>query len=171
MSVNIPGIKYFIILFLSAAVAAIMSTVDSALLAISSLFTQDIYRRMHPAASQSNLTGTGKIFSWVIMACMAYFATNLPQTIWRLTEIKLEILCQVAPAIFLGMHIKSMHGRSILSGLSIGICITLFIMFSNTIGLPIVPKPWGIHAGVWGLAANFSTVGIVSMYKRSSDVC
>jgi SSS family transporter len=169
LSVNIPGIKYFIILFLSAAVAAIMSTVDSALLAISSLFTQDIYRRIRPAASQSNLTGTGKIFSWVIMACMAYFATNLPQTIWRLTEIKLEILCQVAPAIFLGIHIKSLHGRSILSGLSIGICITLFIMFSNTIGLPIVPKPWGIHAGVWGLAANFSTVGIVSMYKRSSD--
>ena len=134
MAMHIPGIKYFIILFLSAAVAAIMSTVDSALLAISSLFTQDIYRRIRPTASQSNLTGTGKIFSWAIMACMAYFATNLPQTIWRLTEMKLEVLCQVAPAIFLGLHIKSLHGRSILSGLSIGICVTLFIMFSKKIG-------------------------------------
>ena len=130
MAIHIPGIKYFIILFLSAAVAAIMSTVDSALLAISSLFTQDIYRRIRPAASQSNLTGIGKVFSWGIMACMAYFATNLPQTIWRLTEIKLEVLCQVAPAIFLGLHIKSLHGRSILSGLTTGICITLFLMFS-----------------------------------------
>jgi SSS family transporter len=171
MSVHIPGVKYFIILFLSAAVAAIMSTVDSALLAISSLFTQDIYKRIRPGASQSNLTGTGKIFSWVIMACMAYFATNLPQTIWRLTEIKLEILCQVAPAIFLGLHIKSLHGRSILLGLSIGICITLFIMFSNSIGVPIEPKPWGIHAGVWGLAANFLTVGITSIYKRMPVKC
>jgi len=171
MAMHIPGIKYFIILFLSAAVAAIMSTVDSALLAISSLFTQDIYRRIRPTASQSNLTGTGKIFSWGIMACMAYFATNLPQTIWRLTEMKLEVLCQVAPAIFLGLHIKSLHGRSILSGLSIGICVTLLIMFSNKIGIPFVPKPWGIHAGVWGLAANFTTVGIVSISKRSSEVC
>jgi Na+/proline symporter len=171
MAIHIPGIKYFIILFLSAAVAAIMSTVDSALLAISSLFTQDIYRRIRPTASQSNLTGTGKIFSWAIMACMAYFATNLPQTIWRLTEMKLEVLCQVAPAIFLGLHIKSLHGRSILSGLSIGICVTLFIMFSNKIGIPFVPKPWGIHAGVWGLAANFTTVGIVSIRKRSSVLC
>ncbi|MGR3302797.1 MAG: sodium:solute symporter family protein [Candidatus Scalindua sp.] len=171
MSANIPGVKYFIILFLSAAVAAIMSTVDSALLAISSLFTQDIYRRIHPTASQSNLTGTGKIFSWVLMACMAYFAINIPQTIWRLTEIKLEILCQVAPAIFLGLHIKSLHGRSILLGLSIGICITLFIMFSNSIGVPIEPKPWGVHAGVWGLAANFSTVGITSIYKRMPVKC
>jgi solute:Na+ symporter, SSS family len=142
------------------------SLYDSTLLAISSLFTQDIYKRIRPGASQSNLTGTGKIFSWVLMACMAYFATNLPQTIWRLTEIKLEILCQVAPAIFLGLHIKSLHGRSILSGLSIGIRITLFIMFSNSIGVPIEPKPWGIHAGVWGLATNFLTVGMTSIYKK-----
>jgi Na+/proline symporter len=171
MAIHIPWVKYFIILFLSAAVAAIMSTVDSALLAISSLFTQDIYRRIRPTASQSNLTGTGKIFSWGIMACMAYFATNLPQTIWRLTEMKLEVLCQVAPAIFLGLHIKSLHGRSILSGLSIGICVTLFIMFSKKMGIPITPKPWGVHAGVWGLAANFTTVGIVSIRKRQSVVC
>ena len=171
MAMHIPGIKFFIILFLSAAVAAIMSTVDSALLAISSLFTQDIYRRIKPTASQSHLTGTGKIFSWGIMACMAYFATSLPQTIWRLTEMKLEVLCQVAPAIFLGLHIKSLSGRTILSGLSVGICVTLFIMFSNNLGIPIMPKPWGIHAGVWGLAANFITVAILSTRKRYSTVC
>ena len=171
MAMHIPGIKFFIILFLSAAVAAIMSTVDSALLAISSLFTQDIYRRIKPAASQSHLTGTGKIFSWGIMAFMAYFATCLPQTIWRLTEMKLEVLCQVAPAIFLGLHIKSLSGRSILSGLSVGIAVTLFIMFSKNMGIPIMPKPWGIHAGVWGLAANFTTVTLVSIRTKSSVVC
>jgi len=171
MAIHIPGIKFFIILFLSAAVAAIMSTVDSALLAISSLFTQDIYRRFRPAASQSHLTGTGKIFSWGIMACMAYFATCLPQTIWRLTEMKLEALCQVAPAIFLGLHIKSLSGRSILSGLSIGIGVTLFIMFSKSMGIPITPKPWGIHAGVWGLAANFTTITLVSIRTKLSVAC
>ena len=171
MAIHIPGIKFFIILFLSAAVAAIMSTVDSALLAISSLFTQDIYRRFRPTASQSHLTGTGKIFSWGIMACMAYFATSLPQTIWRLTEMKLEVLCQVAPAIFLGLHIKSLSGRSILSGLSVGIAVTLFIMFSKSMGIPITPKPWGIHAGVWGLAANFTTITLVSIRTKLSVAC
>ena len=81
--------------------------------------------------------------------------------------MKLEVLCQVAPAIFLGLHIKSLHGRSILSGLSIGICVTLFIMFSKNMGISIAAKPMGIHAGVWGLAANFSTVWIISIAKEN----
>jgi hypothetical protein len=50
-------------------------------------------------------------------------------------------------------------------------CITLIIMFSSSIGLSIEPKPWGIHAGVWGLAANFLTVGITSIYQRMPVKC
>ena len=169
MAEHIPGIGIFIVLFLSAAVAAIMSTVDSALLAISSLFTQDIYRRIRPGKSQSHLTTMGKTFSWIIMAFTAYLATSLPQTIWRLTEIKLEILCQVAPAIFLGLHIKSLRGSTVLTGLIIGVSITLFLMFANNMGIPIMVKPWGIHAGVWGLAANFLSIGVLSFCKRPTD--
>jgi len=166
MALHIPGVRIFLVLFLSAAVAAIMSTVDSALLAISSLFTQDLYRLIRPDKSQSHLTSMGKIFSWIVMACMAYCATSLPQTIWRLAEIKLEILCQVAPAIFLGLNVKSVQGPAILSGLIIGTGITLFLMFANTVGIHVSPKPWEIHAGVWGLAANFLTIGIASIRKR-----
>jgi hypothetical protein len=44
-------------------------------------------------------------------------------------------------------------------------------MLSKKMGIPITPKPWGIHAGVWGLAANFTTVGIISIRERSSEVC
>lgn len=160
---HIPGIKIFIILFISAAVAAIMSTVDSALLAISSLFTQDIYRQMQPAASQKHLTSMGKLFSWIIMGAMTYLATILPQTIWKLIEIKLEILCQVSPAIFLGVHIKSLRSTAVLYGIVIGVCVTLFLMWAKTIGISVPPKPLGIHAGVWGLAVNFFTIWILSI--------
>lgn len=54
LSQNIPWISWLLILFISAAVAAVMSTVDSALLAISSLATQDFYRRIHPNSNQKN---------------------------------------------------------------------------------------------------------------------
>lgn len=166
MAEHTPVIGIFFILFITAAVAAIMSTVDSALLSLSSLFTQDIYRQIRPDASQSHLTVMGKIFSWAITACVAYLAIRLPQTIWRLVEIKLEFLCQVAPAIFLGLHFKSLMGSSILFGLIAGSCVTLFLMFANVIGLPVLQKPWGIHAGVWGLAVNFLAIGVISMRRR-----
>lgn len=160
---NIPGIEYVIILFITAAVAAIMSTVDSALLAISSLFTQDLYRVAKPKSSQHHLTFMGKLFSWIIIAIMAYLAIHLPQTIWRLMEIKLEILSQVAPAILLGINIKSLDRQAVLAGLLVGTAVGLGIMVADWEGLISSDKPWGFHAGLWGLAANLITITIFSI--------
>ena len=162
MAERLPGVRMLLILFLSAAVAAIMSTVDSALLAVSSVFTQDLYKRIRPDVSQHHLIVTGKVFSWGLMAALVFLAIQLPQTLWRLTEIKLELLCQVAPAIFLGVHLKSLRTHAVLSGLLVGTCVALAIMFANLVGMGVATKPLGIHAGVWGLAANFLTLGIVS---------
>lgn len=166
---NVPGIELVIILFITAAVAAIMSTVDSALLAISSLFTQDLYRWIKPASSQAHLTSMGKVFSWVIMAIMAYLAIHLPQTIWRLMEIKLEILCQVAPAILLGINIKSLNKRAVLGGLLVGTTVGLGIMILYWDGLINSDRPFGFHAGLWGLAANLITIGAISLFTDSAE--
>ena len=159
---SLPYIELVIVLFVTAAVAAIMSTVDSALLAISSLFTQDLYRPLRQLSSQHHLTFMGKLFSWVIMAIMAYLAIQLPQTIWRLMEIKLEILSQVAPAIILGISIKSLSRSAVFSGLVVGVLVTFGIMFGDWNGTFSTERPWGFHAGLWGLAANLLTICIVS---------
>lgn len=157
---GIAGMQMILTLFVAAAVAAIMSTVDSAMLAIASLFTQDIYRRHRPEASQKELTYVGKLFSWVLMALMVYLAISLPSTIWWLIQIKLEILCQIAPAIMLGVWLPRLSSRAVLTGLLIGIGITLLFLLT---ALP--SKPLGIHAGVWGLAANFLTLWW--LYRRA----
>jgi len=162
LATRLPGFEALIVLFICAAVAAIMSTVDSALLAISSLVTQNVYRPLRPTASQSRLTLVGKIASWLIMGLMAYLAIELPQTIWRLIEIKLEILMQVAPAIFLGLHLPRLQTRAVLYGLIAGLAVTLAIMFA-----PEIPdKPWGVHAGVWGLLANLSVIAAFTLTAR-----
>lgn len=161
MSTNIAGMGVLVTLFITAATAAIMSTVDSALLAISSLFTQDIYRRWKPDSNQSKLTGTGKIFSWIVMAVMAFLAIKLPETIWRITEIKLELLCQVAPAIFLGINIKSLKTKPVIVGFLVGTVIAVaMITASITLGFP--GKPLGIHAGIWGLVANLIVIYVMN---------
>ena len=162
---QIPEISWFLVIFLSAAVAAIMSTVDSALLAISSLVTQDFYRKVRPNASQSHLTKVGKIVSWLVIGVAVLLAIQLPQTIWQLFQIKLELLCQIAPAIYLGVHVKSVSSKSIFMGLLTGTGFTLLIMMGNWAGLPMPSKPWGIHAGLWGLVINCITIFLTTASK------
>jgi Na+/proline symporter len=147
---RIPAMGMMIVLFLSAAIAAIMSTVDSALLAISAMVTKDLYGRLQPGKSQRELIRIGKIFSWLIMGLAVLLAIKLPQTIWRLMEIKLELLCQIAPAIFLGLHLKRLSSTAVLYGVIIGTIVAVIITLH-----PLLPaKPLGIHAGIWGLLIN-----------------
>ena len=68
--------------------------------------------------------------------------------------IKLEILCQVAPSIFLGLHFRSLGSRSMLYGIIAGTAVTLFIMFNNELGFNFSDRPYGIHAGLIGFAVN-----------------
>ena len=167
---QLPAVSFMLVVFLSAAVAAIMSTVDSALLSISCLFTQDIYRPARPDAEQSHLTLVGKRFSWLVMALMAFLAIVLPQTIWRLIVIKLELLCQVAPAIVLGIHFRSLRTSAVTAGLLAGTFLTLGLMFANIYDAELVAKkPLGIHAGLWGLAANLIVLAIVTALQPAQQ--
>ena len=154
LTTKIPLVGILLVLFMAAVMAAIMSTIDSALLAISSLFTQDIYRPLRPGSSNAHLTFMGKLVSWLIIVVMCYLAIVLPQTIWKLMVIKLEILCQVAPSIFLGLHFRSLGSRSMLYGIIAGTAVTLFIMFNNELGFNFSDRPYGIHAGLIGFAVN-----------------
>jgi len=167
---QIPNISWLIVMFLAAAIAAIMSTVDSALLAISSTVTQDLFRKIKPDSSQKKLLLFGKFISWIIMLIAVIMAINLPQTIWQLFQIKLELLCQIAPAIFLGVHIKSISSKSILIGIYIGTLIALSIMIGNWIGFPIPIKPFGIHAGLWGLIFNCLAIFTIDRHKLKSSI-
>ena len=159
-----PVFQFLLVLLVAAIIAAIMSTVDSALLAISSLFTQDFYRRVLPAAPQNRLTRVGKCFSWVLMGVMAYLAIRLRQTLWRLTEIKLEVLCQAAPTMFLGLHWARVGAKSIVAGLVVGLIVTLTLLFGQDLGVSVSGRPWGVHAGIWALAANVLVVRVHSIF-------
>ncbi|HCK12013.1 MAG TPA: sodium:pantothenate symporter [Candidatus Latescibacteria bacterium] len=168
LSHGLPSLNWMLVLFVAAVVAAIMSTVDSALLAISSIVTQDIYRPRRPSAPQARLTAVGKISSWAIMAVAAALAIVLPQTIWRLTEIKLELLCQVAPAVYLGIHMPHLSHRSIFLGMLSGTLLTILLMSAHWLGFDISTKPFGIHAGIWGVTLNFYFVWLHHRFSAHS---
>ncbi|MGD8858623.1 MAG: sodium:solute symporter family protein [Myxococcales bacterium] len=157
-----------VVVLVCAMIAAIMSTVDSALLAVASLVTEDLYAHLRPGTPQARLTRLGKRFSWALMAAMAWLAIELPQTLWRLTEIKLEVLCQMAPAIFLGLHTREVTAGAVLRGLWVGLGLTLVFLLGDMLGLGLPRKPLGLHAGAWGLLANFATVLLATSRRRGA---
>ena len=155
----IPSLKALLVVFVAAAVAAIMSTVDSALLSISSMFTQDFYRGGGAAVrTEAHLTRVGKIASWTVMGLMTGVALLVPSTIWALVQIKLELLCQMAPAVFLGLHSRLVGGKEVWVGLCVGVAIAAFLTLGAKFGLSVEAKPWGVHSGIWGLIGNLGCV-------------
>jgi Na+/proline symporter len=126
-----------------------MSTADSALLSISSMFTRDIYQaHLRPHSSQAELTLVGKAVSWVVVAVLVVVAIGTEKTLVRLLELKFEVLIQIVPCFFLGLYWKRLGARVVTAGLLVGLAIALGL---TAVGLT---KVYGFHAGVVGLAAN-----------------
>ncbi|MEM1060177.1 MAG: sodium:solute symporter family protein [Verrucomicrobiota bacterium] len=161
IAMQIPALKFLLTVFLAAVLAAIMSTIDSALLSLSSMFTQDFYRHWRPHLSQAQLTLAGKFFGAGVMALMVGGAIALPSTIWALIQIKIELLVQAAPAMLLGLHVPRLRAGSILAGLIAGTALTLgLLLAANFTGESFFSRPFNLHAGLWGLMLNLVTVAV-----------
>lgn len=155
---DIPALVIMGPLLVAAVIAATMSTIDSALLAISSMVSNDLYRVARPGASSAQLTRVGKITSIVVMVIVVILTIRLQgQTIWRLLEIKLEILAQVAPTVMLGLQWRALSARAVFIGVLTGTAVAVILTMGPS------PKPYGIHAGIWGLAANFLALFLVQV--------
>ena len=126
-----------------------MSTADSVLLSLSSIIAKDIMGKfILRNYSDTYLTRTGKIISWIIMFGMVLIALQPKITLWGLIELKMQLLVQIAPLFLLGIYTKRITGRGMMCGLSLGFTFTVLTFFfdKNTF--------WGIHAGLYGLGLN-----------------
>ena len=151
------------VLVITAIVAAVMSTADSVLLSLSSILAKDIIgTTLLRGASQERLTRTGKILSWVIVSILVGIALSPRVTLWGLTEIKMEILAQVAPLFVLGAAWSRLTTSAAFVGMLAG-CATYsgLLLTSN-------PEPWNIHAGVVALGVNL-TCCVVGSTRQSTD--
>ncbi len=155
---DMPALVIMGPLLVAAVIAATMSTIDSALLAISSMVSNDLYRIARPDASSARLTSVGKTTSIIVMVLVVILTILLQHhTIWNLLKIKLEILAQIAPAVMLGLQWRALSAGAVLAGVITGTAVAVTIMFGPEI------KPYGIHAGIWGLAANFLALFLVQV--------
>ena len=154
-----PWTYWLVILVLCAVVAAIMSTADSALLSIASMFTRDVYQpylqpRLGLRTTGRHLLAVGKIVSWSLLAVLillAWASLRTESSIWLLIRLKLEFMVQLAPCLLLGLYWRRLHGRAVFWGMVAGSGFTLAVWLGVMAGLWQSRSPFEVSAGVWAL--------------------
>ena len=143
-----------------AAIAAIMSTIDSALLTLGSLVVNDVIGQGQETGDpqkQIRLYRAGRYTSWILMLIMAVLAIILPHTIWSLMIFKFELLIQIVPVFILGSMFPRLSKGPVLAGLIGGSLVAMLLKVSSLTTMDL-SQPLGIHAGIWGLLFNLVLV-------------
>lgn len=145
-----PAARWLVVVLFAGVLAALMSTADSVLLSISSMFTKDIYSvHLAPNATQEQLTRVGKLCSWLVIGLMSLAAILLRDvTLVTILKIKFELLVQLAPAFIIGVNWRRLQAIWTFAGMAVGVVVALAITFA------FGGRIWGVHAGLYGLAAN-----------------
>ena len=160
----------FVVLIFSAILAALMSTADSAMLSISSMFTKDIYGTfLQPKAREADLTAIGKRCSWIVVCILTILAILLKDqaSLVTLIDRKFDILVQLAPAFMIGIHWPRLRSEPTLWGLIAGLSIALGLAF-GPFDFVITGKIWGFHPGLYGLIINaaIAVLGTIILEHR-----
>jgi Na+/proline symporter len=127
------------------ALAAIMSTADSCLLSLGALVARDLLGRSERDARTTRL---GKAVAAALLLAIVPLALSRQFTLWRLIELKMELLIQCVPAFLLAIHWKRLAAAPTLAGLLVG------TGFSVGLTLAGIPRLGGIHVGLVGLVIN-----------------
>jgi len=156
-----------VVVIFSAVLAALMSTADSAMLSISSMFTKDIYAvYIRPDATESELTRTGKRCSWLFVGVLSLLAILLKEqtSLVDLIDRKFDLLVQLAPAFMLSIHWAGLRSGPVLLGIVLGVLVALALAF-GPFDFIVGGKVWGLHPGLYGLAVNISVAVFGSLWS------
>ena len=153
---------WLVVIIFASLLAAVMSTADSALLSISSMITHDLYgQTFRPDADQAHLTRVGKCITWILMIPLVWAALAYEGNLIQLLKIKFELLIQCVPAIYLGVHSRSLSARTVITGLAAGLTVTLILIVLDW------SRVSGIHSGIIGLAVNLA-ICLAAIVKNRS---
>jgi SSS family solute:Na+ symporter len=148
---------YWLVIFvLCGVLAAIMSTASSVILTLASMFTRDVHQAiLRREISDDSGTTAGRIFMVLLIVAVAFLSLRPSATLWRLTEIKVELLAQLFPALILGLYWPRMSKWPAILGMAAG---TLFVAVYALLG---IERFWWFQSGVYALTLNLS-ISVVS---------
>lgn len=138
------------------ALAAIMSTADSCLLSLGSMVAGDLLgddESSHASAAR------GKRYAAMLLLAMIPLAFLEDLSLWRLLELKMELLLQCVPAFLMAIHWRGQRADATLAGLVLGTALSVGLTLAE------LPRIYGVHAGIVGLALNASVVVVGSRWR------
>ncbi len=160
---------WLVVILFAAALSAMMSTADSALLSISSMLSKDIYAVfINNQSEQARLTRVGKICSWVLVVFLVWLAIYLQDkaSLIQLLDRKFDLLIQLVPAFMLGMHWNKLKPVPVMLGIVAGSVVALILAFGSIEAVK-GGKLFGFHPGLYGLILNLTIACALSclIYK------
>lgn len=161
-----PVFYVAMILLFGGIVAAIVSTADSALLALSSIVSKDLYGRyINPSATEDRQVRIGKLAGIVVVLMLLWIAWNPPTTLVNIFVLKLELLVQIAPAFLLGLYWKRLAAWPVFWGMAAGALLAGWMTIEGT------ETFYGVHGGVLGLILNLaiSVIGSLLVTRRQPE--
>jgi SSS family transporter len=160
----LAGHYWLVVFVLCGVLAAIMSTSSSVVLTLASIFTRDIYQaRVRPDAGSRELTLAGRVFISFILILVVLASFSTTTTLWRLTEIKIELLMQLFPPLILGLYWRRADRRAVIAGMLTGTAVVAAMMLSGH------ARWWLFQAGLYGFFVNLAVCVVGSLLSRVDE--
>ncbi|WP_421385534.1 sodium:solute symporter family protein [Bacillus salacetis] len=166
---EIANLGVFVIgLVAAGAMAAALSTAGGLMIAISSSFAHDIYYRVFkPTATEKNRLAVARWSIVVATVLAGLVALNPPGVITQIVAWAFALASGTFfPALVLGVWWKRSNAAGVISGLLVGLGVTLTYIFLAREGMTM----FGIidtGAGIFGAIAGFLTNIIVSLSTKA----
>ncbi|SFG81859.1 solute:Na+ symporter, SSS family [Desulfotomaculum arcticum] len=139
--------------------AAAISTINSIVLTLSSMISQDVIKQIMPAVEENNLLLTGKIFVFLFTLGAFVFATMRLGLIAVLSVASSAGLLVTVPAIFGAFFWKRGTAAAVVVSILAGGTAALLFQFAN-----IKPLGWG--PGVWSGIISTVLFIVVSWFTK-----
>lgn len=156
-------------LVLTGFVAALMSSIDSALTAASSIATMDIYKKIRPQSSQKHLVKAGKFFILLavfIASLWAPFIDHFP-TLWEYLQAVLSYLSPPVVTCFIfGLFWKRGTADGAFGALILGGITGILLLINNYLYPVIEPVHYLYSATIIFMISSFFMVLISFLAKE-----
>ena len=147
-------------LVIAAGLAALMSTMDSQLLTLSSIFSRDIWPLVRKTPGQNSVSG--RLFVIVLSLLGLLMALRPPATILQIATQTFTGLAVLFPTVIFGLYFKRVYALSALLSIVLGETAVLLFYLKWI-------SPAGFLPVVWVMATAFSVYLIAHLLLRFRD--